>query len=67
MASPSVNNTCNNTEIDLDLEVPSSEKPTPTMEQSVRIDDRFLPTISMQEHAGNEKSWVWHAADFVNG
>ncbi|XP_019190574.1 PREDICTED: ran-binding protein 1 homolog c-like [Ipomoea nil] len=26
-----------------------------------------LPTISMQEHAGNEKSCVWHAADFADG
>ncbi|KAI3935841.1 hypothetical protein MKW92_020649 [Papaver armeniacum] len=26
-----------------------------------------LPTISMQEHAGNEKSCVWHAADFSDG
>ncbi|CAH9065156.1 unnamed protein product [Cuscuta epithymum] len=26
-----------------------------------------LPTISIQEHAGNEKSCVWHAADFADG
>ncbi|MCL7024743.1 hypothetical protein MKW94_027866 [Papaver nudicaule] len=26
-----------------------------------------LPTISIQEHAGNEKSCVWHATDFSDG
>ncbi|KAH6774181.1 RAN binding protein 1 [Perilla frutescens var. hirtella] len=26
-----------------------------------------LPTISVQEHQGNEKSCVWHAADFSDG
>ncbi|XP_047311233.1 ran-binding protein 1 homolog a-like [Impatiens glandulifera] len=26
-----------------------------------------LPTMSVQEHAGNEKSCVWHAADFADG
>lgn len=26
-----------------------------------------LPTMSIQEHAGNEKSCVWHAADFADG
>ncbi|CAN4076795.1 unnamed protein product [Withania somnifera] len=25
------------------------------------------PTMSIQEHAGNEKSCVWHAADFADG
>lgn len=25
------------------------------------------PTMSVQEHAGNEKSCVWHAADFADG
>ncbi|KAK4491018.1 hypothetical protein RD792_001739 [Penstemon davidsonii] len=26
-----------------------------------------LPTINVQEHHGNEKSCVWHAADFADG
>lgn len=26
-----------------------------------------LPTMSAQEHAGNEKSCVWHATDFADG
>ncbi|CAN4128339.1 unnamed protein product [Withania somnifera] len=26
-----------------------------------------LPTMLIQEHAGNEKSCVWHAADFADG
>ncbi|KAM7496429.1 hypothetical protein LguiA_020843 [Lonicera macranthoides] len=26
-----------------------------------------LPTMSVQEHAGNEKSCVWHATDFSDG
>ncbi|KAL5580703.1 hypothetical protein UlMin_013145 [Ulmus minor] len=26
-----------------------------------------LPSYSVQEHAGNEKSCVWHAADFADG
>ncbi|KAM3309224.1 Ran-binding protein 1 -like protein b [Capsicum baccatum] len=26
-----------------------------------------LPTMMVQEHAGNEKSCVWHAADFADG
>lgn len=26
-----------------------------------------LPGMSLQEHAGSEKSWVWHAADFADG
>lgn len=26
-----------------------------------------LPSISIQEHAGNEKSCVWHASDFSDG
>ncbi|XP_052202841.1 ran-binding protein 1 homolog a-like [Diospyros lotus] len=26
-----------------------------------------LPTMSVQEHAGNDKSCVWHAADFADG
>ncbi|KAJ7969758.1 RAN binding protein 1 [Quillaja saponaria] len=26
-----------------------------------------LPTMSVQEHAGNEKSCVWHATDFADG
>lgn len=26
-----------------------------------------LPTMSVQEHAGNEKSCVWHARDFADG
>ncbi|CAL0300672.1 unnamed protein product [Lupinus luteus] len=27
----------------------------------------ILPTMSVQEHAGNEKSCVWHAKDFADG
>lgn len=27
----------------------------------------ILPTMSVQEHAGNEKSCVWHARDFADG
>ncbi|GJP31768.1 hypothetical protein CLOM_g8875 [Closterium sp. NIES-68] len=26
-----------------------------------------LPTMSLQEHAGSDKSWVWHAQDFADG
>ena len=26
-----------------------------------------IPTTSIQEHAGNDKSCVWHAADFSDG
>lgn len=26
-----------------------------------------IATMSVQEHAGNEKSCVWHAADFADG
>ncbi|XP_076929120.1 ran-binding protein 1 homolog a-like [Bidens hawaiensis] len=26
-----------------------------------------IPTMSVQEHAGNEKSCVWHASDFADG
>jgi hypothetical protein len=26
-----------------------------------------IPTMSVQEHAGNEKSCVWHARDFADG
>ncbi|KAL4587769.1 hypothetical protein LXL04_000643 [Taraxacum kok-saghyz] len=26
-----------------------------------------IPTMSVQEHAGNDKSCVWHAADFSDG
>ncbi|CAL5424608.1 unnamed protein product [Camellia sinensis] len=26
-----------------------------------------IPTMSVQEHAGNDKSCVWHAADFADG
>ncbi|KAF8397256.1 hypothetical protein HHK36_016167 [Tetracentron sinense] len=29
--------------------------------------ERVLPTISVQEHAGNDKSCVWHATDFAEG
>ena len=25
------------------------------------------PTMTVQEHAGNEKSCVWHATDFADG
>ncbi|CAH9074750.1 unnamed protein product [Cuscuta europaea] len=27
----------------------------------------ILPSMTLQEHAGNEKSCVWHAADFADG
>ncbi|KAG6761182.1 hypothetical protein POTOM_034382 [Populus tomentosa] len=27
----------------------------------------LLPTMSVQEHAGNDKSCVWHATDFADG
>ncbi|KAI7727169.1 hypothetical protein M8C21_031467 [Ambrosia artemisiifolia] len=27
----------------------------------------IIPTMSVQEHAGNDKSCVWHAADFADG
>ncbi|KAF2296873.1 hypothetical protein P3X46_022139 [Hevea brasiliensis] len=27
----------------------------------------ILPTMSVQEHAGNDKSCVWHASDFADG
>ncbi|KEH43635.1 Ran-binding protein 2, Ran-binding domain protein [Medicago truncatula] len=27
----------------------------------------IIPTMSVQEHAGNEKSCVWHARDFADG
>lgn len=26
-----------------------------------------VPSITMQEHAGNDKSCVWHASDFSDG
>eukprot|EP00850_Spirogloea_muscicola_P004801 SM000021S06434 [mRNA] locus=s21:193803:195118:- [translate_table: standard] len=26
-----------------------------------------LPSISLSEHAGSDKSWVWHAPDFADG
>ena len=26
-----------------------------------------LPTMSVQEHAGNDKSCLWHATDFADG
>lgn len=26
-----------------------------------------IPTMSVQEHAGNDKSCVWHATDFADG
>ncbi|CAI5974064.1 unnamed protein product [Closterium sp. NIES-64] len=26
-----------------------------------------LPSMSLQEHAGSDKSWVWHAQDFADG
>lgn len=26
-----------------------------------------LPSMTVQEHAGNEKSCVWHARDFADG
>lgn len=27
----------------------------------------MLPSISFQEHTGNDKSCVWHASDFADG
>jgi len=27
----------------------------------------ILPAMSLQEHAGNDKTWVWHATDFSDG
>lgn len=27
----------------------------------------MIPSITIQEHAGNDKSCVWHAADFADG
>eukprot|EP00850_Spirogloea_muscicola_P024042 SM000427S15760 [mRNA] locus=s427:24385:25709:- [translate_table: standard] len=27
----------------------------------------LLPSISLSEHAGSDKSWVWHAPDFADG
>ncbi|KAK1428657.1 hypothetical protein QVD17_17496 [Tagetes erecta] len=27
----------------------------------------IIPTMSVQEHSGNEKSCVWHASDFADG
>ena len=29
--------------------------------------DAVLASISIQEHAGNDKSCVWHATDFADG
>ena len=29
--------------------------------------DTVIPSITIQEHAGNDKSCVWHAADFSDG
>lgn len=29
--------------------------------------DAVIPSMSVQEHAGNEKSCVWHASDFADG
>lgn len=26
-----------------------------------------LPSISLQEHAGSDKSCVWHASDYADG
>eukprot|EP00250_Pteridium_aquilinum_P001491 c11689_g1_i1 orf=146-829(+) len=26
-----------------------------------------LPSISLQEHQGSDKTWVWHASDFAEG
>lgn len=40
----------------------------------VRLNDVFrvvflavLPSATLQEHAGSDKSWVWHASDFSDG
>nr|ABR16748.1 unknown [Picea sitchensis] len=27
----------------------------------------IIPPMSLQEHAGSDKSWVWHATDFSDG
>eukprot|EP00252_Welwitschia_mirabilis_P018300 TRINITY_DN40671_c0_g1_i1.p1 TRINITY_DN40671_c0_g1~~TRINITY_DN40671_c0_g1_i1.p1 ORF type:complete len:215 (+),score=68.19 TRINITY_DN40671_c0_g1_i1:204-848(+) len=27
----------------------------------------ILPSMTLQEHAGSDKSWVWHATDFSDG
>ncbi|THU59719.1 hypothetical protein C4D60_Mb07t05030 [Musa balbisiana] len=29
--------------------------------------DSVLPSVKIQEHAGNDKSCVWHASDFADG
>lgn len=26
-----------------------------------------VPSISLQEHQGSDKTWVWHASDFSEG
>jgi hypothetical protein len=26
-----------------------------------------LPSITLQEHQGSDKTWVWHASDFSDG
>lgn len=32
-----------------------------------RLVSSVLPTFSVQEHHGNDKSCVWHATDFADG
>ncbi|KAF6149727.1 hypothetical protein GIB67_017460 [Kingdonia uniflora] len=48
-----------------------SEKVRLVMRQSKTLkicaNHLVLPSISIQEHAGNEKSCVWHATDFSDG
>lgn len=31
------------------------------------FESAVIPTMTVQEHSGNDKSCVWHAADFANG
>ena len=26
-----------------------------------------IPSITLQEHQGSDKTWVWHAPDFADG
>lgn len=48
-----------------------SEKVRLVMRQSKTLkicaNHLILPTMSVQEHAGNDKSCVWHARDFADG
>ncbi|KAL8260366.1 hypothetical protein R6Q59_028319 [Mikania micrantha] len=48
-----------------------SEKVRLVMRQSKTLkicaNHLVIPTMSVQEHSGNDKSCVWHAADFADG